>query len=429
MNKRIIIIGNGIAGVTTARHIRKNSDFEITIISRETKEFFSRTALMYVYMGHMKFEHTVPYESSFWKENRINLILDEVITIDSENKTIQLKENEPLSYDDLIIATGSKPNKFGWPGQDLPQVECMYSKQDLDAIVKHTFDNRCQSAVVVGGGLIGIELAEMLASRNIKVTFLVRENSFWTNVLPKYESEMLNEHIRSHGIDLRLGLNLDSIVADDQGDVRAIKIKETGEEVACQFVGLTTGVSPNIEWLKASNIDTERGVSVNRFLETNIENIYAIGDCAEQQKPNVGRRPIEAVWYTGRMMGETVAQTICGNRTEYNPGHWFNSAKFFDIEYQTYGTVNAEEDEEHKHIHWRASGEEKCMTFAFEPSTRKFLGINTFGIRLRHETFDAWLSEKITVDEVIENLHKANFDPEFYKQHASEIRNHFKQTN
>jgi len=429
MSKQIIIIGNGIAGVTTARHIRKNSDFKITIISKETKEFFSRTALMYVYMGHMKFEHIVPYESSFWKQNRIDLIHDEITSVDVENKRVQLKDKEAVSYDELVLATGSRPNKFGWPGQDLPQVQCMYSKQDLDAIIKHTIDADCKTAAVVGGGLIGIELAEMLVSRKIKVLFLVRESSFWNTVLPVYESEMLNEHIRSHDIDLRLGSNLDSILADEAGNVRALKIKETGEEIECQFVGLTTGVSPNIDWLKSSSIQTDRGVQVNRFLETNIDNVYAIGDCAEQQEPNAKRRPIEAVWYTGRMMGETVAQTICGNRTAYDPGHWFNSAKFFEIEYQNYGHINAEESEEEKHFHWRAAEEEKCMTFAYHPKSNQFLGMNTFGIRLRHEVFNAWLDKEATIHQVIENLEEANFDPEFYKQYEIEIQNKFNQRN
>jgi len=84
-------------------------------------------------------------------------------------------------------------------------------------------------------------------------------------------------------------------------------------------------------------IVTGRGVKVDRYLQTNIEDVYAIGDCAEQHEGIGQRRPIEAVWYTGRMMAETLARTICGTPTQYNPGHWFNSAKFLDIEYQTYG--------------------------------------------------------------------------------------------
>ena len=177
--EHIVIIGNGISGVTAARHIRKLSNKKITIVSAETDYFFSRTALMYVFMGHMKFEHTQPYENWFWEKNSINLKKAYVRNIDVTSKTLNFEEGDSLQYDKLIIATGSKPNKFGWPGQDLNGVMGMYHKQDLENLEKYAPNNKaCKRAVIVGGGLIGIELAEMLHSRHIPVTFLVRESSF-----------------------------------------------------------------------------------------------------------------------------------------------------------------------------------------------------------------------------------------------------------
>ena len=425
--EHIVIIGNGISGVTTARHIRKLSDKKITIISAETEHFFSRTALMYVYMGHMKFEHTKPYEDWFWKKNRIDLKFGFVSSIETKSKTIYFENHDSLQYDKLVIATGSKSNKFGWPGQDLKGVQGLYHKQDLDNLEIYAPNNKvCKRAVIVGGGLIGIELAEMLNTRNIPVTFLVRESSFWNGVLPKGESEMINRHIKNHHIDLRLSTNLKEIISDENGKVKSIIIEETGEEIPCDFVGLTAGVSPNIDFLKNSDIETNRGVLVNRYLETNIKDVFAIGDCAEQREAIGNRRPIEAVWYTGRMMGETLAQTICGNKLEYKPGHWFNSAKFFDIEYQTYGWVFSKPKEGHQHFHWKHNDDTKCITIEFDSETNAFLGINTFGIRMRHEVFDKWLTEKRTVDYVVEHLVEANFDPEFYKHFEQEILSTYK---
>ncbi len=422
--KNIVIIGNGIAGVTAARHIRKLSDNKITIISAETDHFFSRTALMYVYMGHMKYEHTKPYEDYFWKKNRIDLKRAYIKQVLTDDKTLVTSEGEKIAYDSLIIATGSKPNKFGWPGQDLKGVQGLYSYQDLEKLEANAPDKEtCNRAVIVGGGLIGIEMAEMLRSRNIPVTFLVREDSFWNGVLPAGESGLINKHILDHHIDLRLGTNLKEIISDENGRAKAVVITETGEELPCNVVGLTAGVSPNIDFLKESGIELGRGVKVNRFLETNIKDVYAIGDCAEQHEPIGMRRPIEAVWYTGRMMGETLAQTICGNRIEYKPGHWFNSAKFLDIEYQTYGWVFSErsKSEQEAHFHWMHPDEDKCITVAYDKDSKLFLGINTFGIRMRHENFDKWLTEKRDVDYVIKHLPEANFDPEFYKQFENQI--------
>ena len=216
-----------------------------------------------------------------------------VKTIDTNTKTLYFKDGQSLSYDKLIIATGSKPNKYGWPGQDLKGVMGMYHKQDLEQLETYAPNNLvCKRAVIVGGGLIGIELAEMLNSRNIPVTFLVRESSFWNGVLPNAESEMINRHIKNHHIDLRLSSNLKEIISDKNGQVKSIIIEETGEEIPCNVVGLTAGVSPNINFIKSSNIETNKGVLVNKYLETNIPDVYAIGDCAEQRKAIGLRRPV-----------------------------------------------------------------------------------------------------------------------------------------
>ena len=414
----IIIIGNGIAGITTARHIRKKSNKPILIISKESKYFFSRTALMYVYMGHLKWEHTQPYESHFWKKNKLNLLQETVTNIDSENKKITLSNESILTYDSLVLATGSIPNKFGWPGENHKGVQGLYSKQDLENL--ESLSASIQEAVIVGGGLIGIELAEMLHSRGKNVTFLVREKSFWNNVLPIEESKIINEHILSHGIDLRLDTNLEEIIADENGRVKLVRT-DKGDLISCQFVGLTAGVKPNIEFVKQTNIATNRGILVNKYLETNQPGVYAIGDCAEQKEPQPGRRSIEAVWYTGRMMGETIAQTLTGTKTEYNPGNWFNSAKFFDIEYQTYGLVSAHPEDNEKHFHWKHSAKDLAITIAYNKETYEFLGINTFGIRMRHEIFDQILSDKRTVFQVAEHLKDCNFDPEFFNSYEEEI--------
>ena len=430
--EHIVIIGNGISGVSAARHIRKNSDKQITIVSAETKYFFSRTALMYIYMGHMKFEHTQPYENWFWDKNNINLKEGYVSSINTDKKILNFKDSSTLSFDKLIIATGSKPNKFGWPGQDLDGVMGMYHKQDLEKLEKFAPNNEvCKRAVIVGGGLIGIELAEMLRSRKIPVTFLVREDSFWNGVLPAQESEMINKHIKEHHIDLRLSTNLKEIKSDANGNVKSIIIDETGEEIFCNVVGLTAGVTPNIDFLKDSGIETKRGVLVNRFLETNIKDIYSIGDCAEQHEAIGQRRNIEAVWYTGRMMGEVLAQTICGNKMEYKPGHWFNSAKFLDIEYQTYGWVFSERNkqENETYFQWQHPKENICITISYDKNTNKFLGINTFGIRMRHEIFDKWLTENKSIEHVLEYLKDANFDPEFYNLYEKDIVAKFNQEN
>ena len=191
--KSIVIIGNGISGTTLARHIRKNSSYAITIISYESPYFFSRTALMYVYMGQLPFSDTEPYEPQFWRDNSITLLQQRVTQILVDKKQLLLDDSRLFSYDILVLATGSKPNLLGWPGQNLKAVQGLYHKQDLEKLEEWT--PSIQSAVIVGGGLIGIELAEMLHSRGKKVHFLIRESHFWNSILPNEETKLVTQHI------------------------------------------------------------------------------------------------------------------------------------------------------------------------------------------------------------------------------------------
>lgn len=439
----IIIIGNGISGVTAARNIRKKSDEPITIISSESKYFFSRTALMYVYMGHMTFEHIQPYEPHFWEKNRIDLKQTFVESIDTDNKTLKCSGGEKIQYDKLILATGSKPNKFGWKGQDANRVQGLYSKQDLESMEANT--RGIKRAVIIGGGLIGIEMAEMLLTRNIEVHFLVRESRFWSGVLPEQDANFIMKHFeKHHGLYMHYGDELDEILTETSVQSKPIRkgavlddnivgsennavgvITKNGEKIDCQFVGLTAGVSPNIDFIKSSKIDTNRGILINQFLETSVEDVYAIGDCAEFTVPIPGRRPIEQVWYTGKFMGETLAHTITGNRVEYNPGYWFNSAKFFDIEYQTYGDVRNELQDGQANFVYQHQTEDVLFHFVFDAKTHRFIGVNNFGVRLRHLVFNEWLTNEATIEEVLEDLKSANFDPEFYATYESDIVDQF----
>ncbi len=412
----VVIIGNGISGITTARHIRKLSDHQITVISSESKYFFSRTALMYIYMGHMKFGHTQPYENWFWEKNKIDLVFDYVNEIKPEEQQLLLKSGKSISYDKLVIATGSKPRPLPTPGVDLKGVQSMYSKQDLEQLEN---SETIKHAVIIGGGLIGIELAEMLHSRGVHVTLAVREENYWNVVLPPEESEMVGKHIISRGIDLRLATTVETINGTDK--VTSVTLG-TGEELACEFVGATIGVIANIEFVKSTQVEINRGILVNELLETSVENIYAIGDCAEIRQPTTGRRPIEAVWYTGRIMGESLAQTICGTPTPYNPGIWFNSAKFVDLEYQTYGDVPANIEGELTSIFWSEKDPERGLRIVYEKDTLKVRGFNALGLRLRHELCDAWIKEEKSMDFVLNNLEELNFDPEFFKSFALQVK-------
>ena len=420
-NLKIVILGNGIAGATAARFLRKRSDADIVMISDESRLPFSRTALMYVYMGHLREEATYLYEADFWDKNRIRCVFGRVVRIDTAAQQLALADGQTIGYDRLILATGSLPNTYGWPGQQLDGVQGLYHLQDLRAMERASARlTGGRRAVVVGGGLIGIEMAEMLHSRRIPVSFLVREARFAPGLLPPEESEMIAREIREHGIDLRLGTELDTILDDGEGCVGGVTTRQ-GERLDCAFVGLATGVRPNVDVVRSSGIECDQGILVDEYLATSAPGIYAVGDCAQLRRPAPGRRPTEAVWYTARMMGQTVAATICGEKTAYQPRLWFNSAKFFNIEYQVYGHVGGNPPERAASLYWQHPGGKKSIRIQYDAHSRAVSGFLLLGIRYRHEVCERWIMEQASLTDVLPSLALANFDPEFYPQYEPQL--------
>ena len=416
--QHIVIIGNGISGITCARHIRKRSDDQITVISSESKHFYSRTALMYIYMGHMKYEHTKPYEDFFWEKNKIGLLQATVTGIDAEKKNLLMADGSSLQFDKLVIATGSVTSMFDWPGQDLKSVCGLYNLQDLENIEKSTAN--IKNAVIVGGGLIGIELAEMLHSRGIHVTILVKDKYYWAGVLPEQDAQIIASQLSQNNIDVRYNTTLQEIHPGENGVADRVSTNN-GEVIRCEFVGITTGVKPNINWLAYSTLKTRKGIVVNEFFETSCKDIYAIGDCAEFENPLPGRKAIEQVWYTGRMHGETLAQTLTGNKMPYQPGPWFNSAKFFNAEYQTYGLVPSKKEDGFNYFFWKHPSRDIAAGFCYEELSNIFHGINIYGMRMRHEFFDKKLRSAADMNSVLADLKLAMFDPEFSRHYITEI--------
>lgn len=420
----LVIIGNGIAGVTCARHVRKRRpDARITVVSDESDHHWARTALMYVYMGVLTAAQTKPYEDRFWGENRIGLVRDRVVRVDPAAKRLVLRDGPPLAYDVLLIASGSCPQFYDWPGQDLDGVQGLYGLDDLAAMERWTMDGDrpIARAVVVGGGLIGVEMAEMLQTRGIAVTLLVREPTYLYPGLPPEEGRLVAREIRRHGVDLRMETTLTAILPDGAGRVRAVATS-AGEEVACRFVGLTTGVTPNVGFLENSGIAVGRGVLVDRYFRTSVPDVYAVGDCAEFHEPLPGRKSIEQLWYTARAHGATVARTIGGAPREYAPGVFYNAAKFFDVEYQTYGRIDPAPPEGERTLYWEASerltrmrarGRRAIRIQHEAEGDRRVVGFNLMGVRFRHAVCADWIARGTPIEEVLENLGAADFDPEF----------------
>jgi len=413
---RVVIIGNGVAGISAARHLRKLSDHEIIVVSEEAPYHFSRPAMMYVSMGHMTFNDIKPYEDWFWKKNRIELKQEAVTEIRSclgtelpryggtevPSYCIVLGSGETIEADIVIFATGSVPAWYNWPGQYLPGVQSYVHRSDLDVLEANI--QGASTAVVVGGGLIGVEAAEVLHSRGKHVTMLVRESGFYSNVFPAEESDFITKHIASYGIELKTTTELDQIVKGETNGRVDHVITSNGERIKADIVVLATGVKPNISLARDSGVATDRGILVNDRFETSRANIYAIGDCAQFS------HGIQQLWYSARSHGEHVAKVVIQGAGPYSRGLYFNSAKFFDLEWQIYGVV-PQDSNLGTSLFWKDARSERCLRICHDKGS--VIGVHGIGVRLRQEVWTNWIEAGTHIDNAVSQLSKGLFDPEF----------------
>ncbi|MBE2186558.1 MAG: FAD-dependent oxidoreductase [Rhodothermales bacterium] len=409
----LLVLGNGIAGATAARVARTlRSDAEVAMVSDEHPLPYSRTALMYVFMGRLRAQDTHLYDAAFWAKNRIDRIEGRAARLDANARTLHLADGRALGYERLVLATGSTPRRLDVPGSDADGVVHLYGLAHLDDI-EAALPHANGHAVVVGGGLTGVELGEMLRSRGLAVTFLVREPRLMPRTLSSDESALAEATIRRHGVDVRTGA---SVVAVETVSGRAMGVVlASGETIPAGLVAVAVGVEPNVDLAREAGLAVRRGVVVSGTLETSATDVFAAGDCAEHAS---GR--VDQLWYTARAMGATAGRGLAGQPTAYAPGVPFNAAAFFDAEWQTTGYAPGDIPDGWTERRWRDDAAGQAFRLVLDGDGRA-AGVSSFGMRLRHAVCQDWVERSVTLGEVLAGLRRARFDPEFHRVRTDDI--------
>jgi NADPH-dependent 2,4-dienoyl-CoA reductase/sulfur reductase-like enzyme len=417
---RYVIIGNGVAGVTAAMSLRqRDRKAAITLISGESDYFFSRTALMYAYMDRMTLRDLEPFERNVWDKQAIRRVRGWVKDLDAGRNTVTLESGESISYDRLLLATGSRPNRPSWEGLDEVREGFVHfvSLQDLEQCERLTKPEG--KAIVVGGGLIGVELVECLTHHGMDVTFLILEPWYWPVAMAEHEGEMISDHIGRHGVHLMHNEEVAEVLRAEDGRVRRIKTR-SGKELECGMLGVAIGVHPAVEWL--SRVSTPprigRGIEVQPDFSTSLPNVWAAGDCAEIVLPGAARPLIEQIWYSAKRQGELAARAMAGDRIAYEPPVFYNSSKFFDIEFTTVGMVNNAPSGA-RNFYTRIPG--KDVSVRVVEWDGAVIGFNMLGSRWNHTFFERWITERRSMAYVMEFLREAQFDVEFGRQDLSRV--------
>lgn len=279
--KKLVLIGNGMAGVRTIEHLLKLSpeNYDITIFGSEPHPNYNRIMLSSVLAGGADMKEIIINGWEWYKENNITLHTGHKVTnIDSERKKITSHLGIEVDYDELIIATGSNPFMLPLPGADKEGVIAFRDINDCEMMIDASKNYR--KAVVIGGGLLGLEAARGLLHLGMEVNVVHIHPYLMERQLDEAASKMLQRELEAQGMKFLLQKNTASI----KGKRRASGLTFTdGTEVDGDLVVMAVGIRPNIELARASGIDVNRGIIVNDFMQTNIPGIYAVGECAEHR--------------------------------------------------------------------------------------------------------------------------------------------------
>jgi nitrite reductase (NADH) large subunit len=292
---KIVIVGNGISGIFTAQNIRNlDKEVEIDIYSQEKYPYYWRIKIPELISERISVDKLIVYKADWYKNNKINSYLGKrVIQIKPRENTLIVEgEKRPVSYDKLVLALGSVPNippsiknAVNMLGKG---VFTLRSVDDALNIRKFIKERGVERAIIIGGGLLGLELARQIKNCNLDTTVV----EFFPRLLPRQLDtecgDMLKSEIEKMGIKVILSAVTEEIQVN--GGVQGIKLRD-GTIFESGIVLIQAGITPTIDIAKEADIDTNKGIIVNQFLETSVENVFAVGDCVEYNNQIYGIIP------------------------------------------------------------------------------------------------------------------------------------------
>ncbi|MGD6943150.1 nitrite reductase large subunit NirB [Cytobacillus gottheilii] len=302
MKKQLVMIGNGMAGVRAIEEILKinKEEFEITIFGKESYPNYNRIQLSHVLQGDTTVEKIIMNDWDWYKENHIQLFTNEsIVKINPENKTVESSNGRITVYDKLIIATGSSPFILPVKGADKQGVTGFRDIHDCEVMIKTA--ESYKNAVVIGGGLLGLEAARGLIDLGMKVDVVHLMPHLMERQLDPTASQMLQRELESQGMNFLMEKQTEEILGEER--VTGIRFTD-GSETAADLVVMAVGIKPNIELAADCGLEVNRGIVVNDYIETSIPDIYAVGECAEHREVTYGL--VSPLYEQAKVLAETI---------------------------------------------------------------------------------------------------------------------------
>lgn len=336
---KTVIVGAGPAGVTVAETLRQYDDrAEIVMLSSEPFPPYAPPAMIEYFLTGR--------ETHFWKGKDLpeRLGLDyragtQVVAVLPEQHTLRLVDGGTLAYDRLVIATGSRLYA-PVPGVDKPSVYNFKSLSAAEELVQQVREGRAHSALIVGAGFIGVEIALLLRNLGLAVIQVEMTDRVMPRMLDTETAGIALGVMRERGIDVRLNTKALAFLGEPQA--KAVEL-ESGETLAADLLVAATGVKPHIEFLEGSGVETDWGVLVDDRLCTNVPDVYAAGDVAETMDRITGERYVHAIFPNAVGQGQIVAYNLLGWDVPYEGADNMNSLKHLGLPIIAVGRMGGEE--------------------------------------------------------------------------------------
>jgi len=310
MAENYLIIGSGPSGITAAENVRNlDNKGEITVISEERVPMFYRPRIPEYAVGKVEIEELMVKKLDFYEQNRIRLRLGtRAVKLDKERKVVEISDGQRYGYDKLLIASGIAPLKPSVPGVELKGIFTMHDLIQADQV--RAFAKEARQVVVIGGGLLGMDMAEELKRIGLEVKFLVRRHVLGEPFFDEYGCKLIQEEFTRLGVNVHTNAEVQAFEGVDSKLAKIVT--QDGKQIESSFCFLSIGAVPAVNWLRESGLKIDKGVLVDGRLQSSEKDIFSAGNSAQITDPVSKKQIVQTNWFNASTQGRIAGNNMAG---------------------------------------------------------------------------------------------------------------------
>lgn len=331
-----VIIGNGAAGVNAIKAIRESgSSCDIVMVTAENCNAYSPVLITHYLSGEILLEEVFVVDSQFYKKNCVQVAFgDKAIGLDPSKQIVYLESGKKILYDNLLIATGATPRCLLAKSPEVNQVLSVWTLQDAKNVLQLAKTGK--EIIIIGGGLIGLRVADALSRYGVHLTILESMGHILYRNVDADCAQIIQREMECRGLSIICGVNVIGIEAKLD---KAIVVLDVGKEFTADFVIINIGVEANIGWLDGSGIMVNQGILVDEFLRATCGNVFAAGDVTEIKNVVTGQTDVLPGWGAACIQGRVAGSNMVGQLRTYQGGIMENTTSLFGLPIATIGLI------------------------------------------------------------------------------------------